>query len=132
MRWLCSIKLNWFVLSSERKSSEGKSCTNETVNGTDGAVYTRILPCVGVCHEVLRRCPYYLPSEQQFNDDPKVLIYGGYPAFDCPQEDSIASCKNSYSPSNFECFGNGSSPSTTINCILLLFVSLFVLSLVIY
>ena len=43
-----------------------------------------------MCHEVLRDCPYYLPSEFQSNDEDgntfnEGYVYGGYPAFDCPK-----------------------------------------------
>ena len=76
-----------------------------------------MLPCVGICHEVLRRCPYYLPSEQQDNEDSKVLIYGGYPAFDCPQQINGISYSNSDS-----CFGNSAIRSTTVNSFIILFL----------
>ena len=44
----------------------------------------RLRPCIGVCEDVLQSCPYYLPSRFQNND--KSVIYGGYPAFDCPSK----------------------------------------------
>ncbi len=115
---MCSVELKWFAPSEENNST---NCFfNEKIE-TDGKAYVRILPCIGICHDVLRRCPYYLPSEQQDSEGSKVLIYGGYPAFDCPMQ--ISSNTSAYNDSC--CFGNSAILSTVVDSfIMLLFVSL--------
>ena len=95
-RWLCASKLTFVNSSGDAdsnvsniSSSTFSSPSNDTFN-LEGNV-TRMRPCLSVCHDVLQICPYYLPSRFQpkpnGSEDFFQVIYGGYPAFDCPSED---------------------------------------------
>ena len=46
-QWLCATQLPLYVMRND---------SNETI---------RTKPCLSVCHKVLQRCPYYLPSKFQ-------------------------------------------------------------------
>ena len=108
-------------MSNSSGNSDGtcENNNNSTVVDTEGRAYSRILPCIEVCYDVLRKCPYYLPSEMQFDSNSQVLIYGGYPAFDCPRGETC-----SYSMSHDFCIGESSSLSSTIDALLLLSLTL--------
>lgn len=85
MQWLCAIRLPLFKLANQT----GDSCNSDDIQGTDGNCYTRFKPCLDVCHSVLQKCPYYLPSKYQFVDEfdlDREIIFGGYPAFACPSK----------------------------------------------
>ena len=75
-QWLCSTKLSFYSASLSDGSSDGEA-------GLDGGP-DPLRPCLSVCHNVLQSCPYYLPS--RFQPDDQSVIYGGYPAFDCPSK----------------------------------------------
>ena len=83
-QWLCSTKLSFY--NSSLNSMDSASLSNGSSDGEAGqdGGPDRLRPCLSVCHNVLQSCPYYLPSRFQPND--QSVIYGGYPAFDCPSK----------------------------------------------
>ena len=86
-RWLCATKLTFY--SSPPNSTTTTDDDDDPTSSSDGAGMEesggpgRLRPCIGVCEDVLQSCPYYHPS--RFQGD-KSVIYGGYPAFDCPSK----------------------------------------------
>ena len=81
-RWLCATKLIFYNATSTSMGA--------------GVGPARLRPCIGVCENVLQSCPYYLPSRFQSTNStsqnessssiPQSVVYGGYPAFDCPSK----------------------------------------------
>ena len=78
------------VKEGKMKAQMNTKCDNTTVATLNGEVVVQRRPCLDVCYGVLQICPYYLPSRFQQDtsnvDEFKTVIYGGYPAFDCPRE----------------------------------------------
>ena len=56
-QWLCATRLTLHMMSD----------TNSTNS-------TQLKPCIGVCHKVLQRCPYYLPSKFQPPSGPQGAL----------------------------------------------------------
>ena len=65
------------------------------INETDPDNST--IPCkprLKVCQRVVQQCPYYTPERMQrlmrngtsMNEEPREILYGGLPAFMCPEE----------------------------------------------
>ncbi len=96
-RWLCSSSLNLFINTSTIDEPDNSSCSSKPVNiSLVNETLMLSKPCLSVCQRVVQSCPYYLPSSFQTdvtNNDTKEVVYGGYPAFDCPSE-CLCVCRN--------------------------------------
>lgn len=77
---------------------ENDSNSSDSIRGRDGRSYVRKKPCLDVCREVTKNCPYFLPSSYQSDrkdDLDNAFVYGGHPAFACPgKSDTIIIAKN--------------------------------------
>lgn len=110
-RWLCATKLIFYTNSTDNATSSNVTSASM---GEDGGLPDRLCPCIGICEDVLQSCPYYHPSRFQSisrdnssSSNTKSIIYGGYPAFDCPRRNFCESAGRENCAYAFqgECFG---------------------------
>ena len=67
------------------------------INETDPDNSTPCKPHLEVCQRVVQQCPYYTPERLQrlmrngtsMDEDPREILYGGLPAFMCPEESNF-------------------------------------------
>lgn len=106
-KWLCSTRLkNLYMTPNSTSSCCNQLATIRSDYGT-GVPLCPMKPCLGTCQAVVQNCPYYTPSSFQKDtstrrNDTTELVYGGYPAFDCPRSSILQ-----------EMYSNGSCPRCT-------------------
>ncbi|XP_003383679.1 PREDICTED: uncharacterized protein LOC100637743 [Amphimedon queenslandica] len=130
INWLCMTQLDLY-----RNSSTSNRSSRESADfgiESDGTQYNPVKPCYGVCTNVLRDCPYYLPSSYQhatINNEGEYsyvtmeYVYGGYPAFACPGSSSVSDEKSNSSygtESNCILVGESGAPSNRMSFLMML------------